>query len=525
MPLISGQPRNDDDSGRSPLQGTAARIFIIMLLVLLPLAVSAIISNWIAIRTAEREKAELMQTATQQNARQLAADIGSIRTSLSLTANVLADDPQPGNICERLQQLFLSMAGPGGIESAIYTNNGDAKCRSAKNGNLVTMADRGPATGSEVILSPGLDGILVSTRSRDGTLFASALYKREALQRLTSSRDPHQAVALRQRGQQLLLSAVRSERFLDAARAPVGDTGIEFVMTVKGDGASTQTISLLMPLLMWFTAALLSWLVVRSILIKPLIALRREVASYRPGKIMVPPRTAKLASSEIVELGAAFQAMSEDVAEHEQEMREALDRQTKLTREIHHRVKNNLQIISSLVSLHWRAAGDPQSAAAYISIQRRVDALAVVQRNHYAELDEHLGVRARPMMNEIASGLKTSAQVQNNRNLDIGVDCDDVCLHQDVAAPIAFMTAELADLAIALDADQKLEISLVRSETDMLRAKFAVASPAFRKVQTKDTGKVELYERILSGLARQLRTPLEHSADRSEYFVVIPLTA
>ena len=80
-----------------------------------------------------------------------------------------------------------------------------------------------------------------------------------------------------------------------------------------------------------------------------------------------------------------------------------------------------------------------------------MDALAVVQRNHYAELDEELGLRARPMMNEIASALKISAKVQSGRNIDIAVDCDDVMLHQDVATAIAFITGRRKRARVAAE--------------------------------------------------------------------------
>jgi hypothetical protein len=47
-----------------------------------------------------------------------------------------------------------------------------------------------------------------------------------------------------------------------------------------------RAIALLMPLLLWLSAAFLAWLVVRWILIEPLVALQREVADYAPGKII-----------------------------------------------------------------------------------------------------------------------------------------------------------------------------------------------------------------------------------------------
>ena len=142
-------------------------------------------------------------------------------------------------------------------------------------------------------------------------------------------------------------------------------------------------------------------------------------------------------------------------------------------------------------------------------------------------MDGNRGVRARPMMNEIASGLKISAQVQSGCNLDIAVDCDDVSLHQDIAAPMAFMTAELADLIIALEKENKpqLHISLVVLEDSPHRARFTLAAPAFRssKAAAGADVPVELYERVLVGLARQLQTPLEHDVAAGEYHVIVPV--
>lgn len=284
---------------------------------------------------------------------------------------------------------------------------------------------------------------------------------------------------------------------------------------------TTRVVALLMPLLLWLSAAFLAWLVVRWILIEPLVALRREVANYAPGEIIHIPFMSKAASKEIRELSEAFLNLSTDVARHETDMMGALLRQKELTREIHHRVKNNLQVISSLISLHWRAAVDENAAAAYLSIQRRVDALSVVQRNHYADLAEQKGVRARAILNEIAASLKTSAQIQSDRLLDITVTCDDLCLHLDVAAPVAFMTAELADIVISQGASEPFTLSLTQLAEDSAQARYILASPLFRANAMRTSPNAELCERVLNGLARQLRTALDHDAERGSYAITV----
>lgn len=279
---------------------------------------------------------------------------------------------------------------------------------------------------------------------------------------------------------------------------------------------------ILLPLVA-LTAGFLGWVLARRMLIRPLVALRRELASYRPGTILQPASTqSQGATHEIAELGEAFHALSRDIARHDEEMRQSLERQKQLTREVHHRVKNNLQIISSLISLHWRAADDPLTAGAYLSIQRRVDALAVVQRNHYAELEEQKGVRARAILNEIVAGLRTSTQVQGDHMLDIQLLCDDLCLHLDVAAPVAFMVAELADLIIGLGAKEPLRLTLSAVEDTPGYAQFALQSPLFCQDRLAGLRKMELCERVLNGLARQLRTPLDHDVAEGRYTLIIP---
>lgn len=513
----------------SRFRGTATKILVLLMLALLPLAAATAIVNGLSLRAAERDKAALLRAATAQNAARIASNIETIRTTGMLTTDILAEDRPSGDVCGRMLALFRSLAGPNGIRVAIVDRSGTIRCRSPHGASLTAAARSLPKTGGGAYLSPELDGLLIPTRSRDGNLTGLLLYKRSALRRLTGpdTPTPGQSLELRQGSRRLMLAASPATPGgpdTSTLEAAISGLGLELALTTDtAASARAWRLSLALPLALWLAAAVLGWLAVRWILALPLAALRREVAAYRPGEILVPPHTGRFVSSEITDLGEAFHAMSADVAAHEQEMQQALDRQTGLTREVHHRVKNNLQIISSLISLHWRAAPDPQTGNAYLSIQRRVDALAVVQRNHYAELDARRGVRARPMMNEIASALKISAQVQSGRALDIAVDCDDVYLHQDVAAPVAFMTAELADMAISLGSGQRLTIALVRLEAFPGQARFTLASPAFRRSPDAPDTPSGLHERILTGLARQLRAPLEHDAATGEFHIRIAI--
>ena len=93
-------------------------------------------------------------------------------------------------------------------------------------------------------------------------------------------------------------------------------------------------------------------------------------------------------------------------------MGEALTGQRRLVREVHHRVKNNLQVVASLLNIHGRSAKTPEARAAYAAIGRRVDALSVVHRNHFAEVEETRGIALRPLLVELAATLRASAPDQ-----------------------------------------------------------------------------------------------------------------
>ena len=87
----------------------------------------------------------------------------------------------------------------------------------------------------------------------------------------------------------------------------------------------------------------------------------------------------------------------------------ALEGQRRLVREVHHRVKNNLQVVASLLNIHGRSAEAAEARAAYDSISRRVGALSIVHRNHFAEMEENRGIALRPLLSELAAELRAGA--------------------------------------------------------------------------------------------------------------------
>ena len=130
-------------------------------------------------------------------------------------------------------------------------------------------------------------------------------------------------------------------------------------------------------------------------------------------------------SNEIQELRNAFGRAIGRAEESERETSAALEGQRRLVREVHHRVKNNLQVVASLLNIHGRIAETPEARAAYASISRRVGALSIVHRNHFAEMEENRGISLRPLVNELVAELRGD-RARSRSRIWIDLDIDTV---------------------------------------------------------------------------------------------------
>lgn len=296
-----------------------------------------------------------------------------------------------------------------------------------------------------------------------------------------------------------------------------GQLRISVLSAVERVSVADRVI-LFLPLLMWVIATLFSWLLVRRLLLNPLARLKNAVAEYEPGEQGLELPTKFGAASEIRDVSMAFERAVDRIEDAEREALEALDGQRRLVREVHHRVKNNLQVVASLLSIHGRSAAKPEAKAAYSAIGRRVDALSVVHRHHYAELEENRGISLRPLLTELAADLRSSAPPEA-RAMRIELDLDAPSTTQDAAVAAAFLITEIVEYAMLRRPEDVIEIALRRE--DELTATLAVSSGVLvPDGDPEDVAKTQ-FERIVEGLARQLRSPLERKLGR--YAVTIPV--
>jgi len=496
---------------------TAAKLLLILTLAIVPVGVGLVIFANDEIRQADNA----LRGRTEDQARSAVREIESLIARNALALRIGANAALAngtGDSCERAQRA-LSIA-PGVAQNfELETVGGEPLC---KIGNI------GP-TGDLPLVAPGAIRLKVAPDDRavvirvgvNGGMATGALPLDEIRSIAEEGTAELSSLTLRDDRRELPIfvrersRGIRVQTSLSEQHLANGDiTAVSTAMIPRI--ATLDRVLLLMPLIMWILAALITWLLVTRLLIRPLRQLRRAVSGYTPGEQMDLPR--KLGpATEIRELRDAFRRAFAQVEASEKDMSAALDGQRRLVREVHHRVKNNLQVVASLLNIHSRSAPTREAQSAYAGIARRVGALSIVHRNHFAEMEDNRGIALRPLLTELAAELRAGAP-DEARGFVIELDLEPVNSTQDVAVSVAFLVTEIVEFAMLHRAGDPVEVSLRR--TSELTARLAVGSPVLNPDEAEQPGKVQ-FERIVSGLAKQLRSPLERKLGR--YCVDLPV--
>lgn len=122
----------------------------------------------------------------------------------------------------------------------------------------------------------------------------------------------------------------------------------------------------------------------------------------------------------------------------------ALERQAERAREVEHRVKNTLQLISSIVLLQGRRASDEAARQALKAVQQRVAAVSVAHR-HVSWVDDAEQVELSALVREIVGDLAGSA---GREGVDIELDLEAVTIPGRQGAPLALLVSEAVGNAL-----------------------------------------------------------------------------
>ncbi len=198
--------------------------------------------------------------------------------------------------------------------------------------------------------------------------------------------------------------------------------------------------SLLLPLAAWLTAFGAVMLVSERVVVRWLDYLERIAAIYARGRFSVRPVQAMHAPSEIRILARTLDDLAENIVSRDRSLLDSLSEKDALMREIHHRVKNNLQIISSLLSMQQRALTDAAAKSALGDTRQRISALALIYRTLYQSHDVRVA-DSRTFLTELVGQL-VAADAMRGYVVTSSVEADSIPIDPDKLAPLALWLVE-----------------------------------------------------------------------------------
>ena len=114
---------------------------------------------------------------------------------------------------------------------------------------------------------------------------------------------------------------------------------------------------------------------------------------------------------------------------------------------MHHRVKNNLQIIASLLNLQANRIRQPEARAEFASARDRVRALATLHRYLYSE-GELQTLNMRSFLQELCSQLFQAIGEKQGRRIQLHIEAPEIEMATDQAVPLSLIVTEAVSNAV-----------------------------------------------------------------------------
>lgn len=191
---------------------------------------------------------------------------------------------------------------------------------------------------------------------------------------------------------------------------------------------------------LWLAGLLAAWIGTRALVTRWTEQLATTAKAMSKGDLSAradlrgAPAELRLLADTLADMARRLEARQND-------LREALTQKDVLLREIHHRIKNNLQTVTSLLNLHSKGIRSEGAQQAMRQIRMRVQALALVHRHLY-ESETMRDVELRSFLGDLCQLLQDGSGTSRWR---VRLDLEIASLRMPVerAAPLALLVTEL----------------------------------------------------------------------------------
>lgn len=186
----------------------------------------------------------------------------------------------------------------------------------------------------------------------------------------------------------------------------------------------------------------------------------------------------------------------------------ALSENKILIKEVHHRVKNNLQMVSSLFFLHSRKSKDANSKEILAQSQQQIQAMSIVHEMLY-EKEDIIDVTAQEYIKKLTNTLLTAYP---NKKIQVAISAENISLHLDHANPIGLIINELITNSIKhgfKDLDKGEVFIQIRKTKNDYEFEYSDNGVGMSEVQKIQNSKKTFGIRLISSLTEEMNGRLE----------------
>ncbi|RED17976.1 sensor histidine kinase [Pontivivens insulae] len=268
-----------------------------------------------------------------------------------------------------------------------------------------------------------------------------------------------------------------------------------------------------LPLLIWVLCLALAYATMRHLVVLPIRMINRRMSDFRIGNRTSALKPIGYAPGEFSALSDTFRTMGSEMDKSERELSGLLDEKTVLLLEVYHRVKNNLQLIISIMNIQLRSASSDAERATIIRLRERIMGLALVHQRLY-ETPDVSAVPAHGVLSEIIVNLSENAEMGGRGRSVVRSELDDIVLHPDQAVPLSLLVTEAllnalrsADLA---NEDHCIDVSLKANDDNIVSFDVSfVADPAALDL----VGQTGMTKRLIDAFVMQLGGKITMNVD------------
>jgi two-component sensor histidine kinase len=233
----------------------------------------------------------------------------------------------------------------------------------------------------------------------------------------------------------------------------------------------------------------------------------------------------KVMFSDFAPIATLANKMIEERNKAESKLKASLEENTILLKEVHHRVKNNLQVIMSLIRLQMSNIEDEKIRNYFIDMKNRVFSMALIHEKFYGS-NAFSTVNIKNFISEFIKNIIQSYSIETNVSLN--VDIKDLFLKIDVAIPIGLIINEIISNSMKY-AFKGIENGLIelkiyededKSELNLFISDDGVGIPKNIDIKTAETLGLNLIYSFVSQLDGNIKLDTDNG---TAYHITIPL--